>query len=203
TYVQFEIFRAFSCVVKGPSISSSNFSFDFQLWECLEERKQFNFIERDHASRLDLIAKVRGLKEAEDYISKIPASFRKEIVYRTLLSHYVSVSDVKKAEKIFNKMRDWGFPLSSFTCDQLLLLYSRTARNKIVSVLSLMVRENVKLSQRTYSTLIDAKGRSGNREGMEKVVMTMKADGIEPDSVTKSILAKHYALFGLKPPAGL
>lgn len=98
-------------------------------------------------------------------------------------------------------MRDWSFLLSSFVCDQMLLLYCRTGRKKIASVLSLMDRENVKPSERTYSILVDAKGRLRDREGIKKVVMTMKARGMEPNNVTKANLAKHDASFGMKERA--
>jgi hypothetical protein len=58
-----------------------------QLLEWVEQSKQFKLGERDYASHLDLIAKISGLHKAEQYIEKIPASYRGEIVYRTLLAN--------------------------------------------------------------------------------------------------------------------
>ncbi|KAJ8527548.1 hypothetical protein K7X08_014999 [Anisodus acutangulus] len=172
-----------------------------QLSEWLESKKQLTFTDRDYASRVDLIAKVRGLKKAEDYVGMIPKSFRSEVIYRTLLANCVAEVDPKKSEQIFNKMKDLEFPLTCFACNQLLLLYKKTDKKKIADVLLLMEKENVKPSLFTYKTLIDAKGQCNDISGMEQIVETMKAEGIEPDINTKSILAKHYISGGLNEKA--
>lgn len=172
-----------------------------QLSEWLEKNKTLEFKERDYASRLDLIAKVRGIQRAEDYIRKIPESFAGEVVYRTLLANVVSAGDVKKSEEIFNKMKALGFPMTSFACNQLLILYRRIDKKKIADVLLLMEKENIKPSSFTYKILIEAKGQSNDVVGMDKLVETMKADGIEADVSTKAVLAKYYAIAGQKEKA--
>ncbi|KAI5663779.1 hypothetical protein M9H77_23102 [Catharanthus roseus] len=171
-----------------------------QLSEWLESNNH-EFLERDYASRLDLIAKVRGLQKAESYIQQIPESFRSELVYRTLLANCVSVCNVKKSEEVFNKIKDLEFPITSFVYNQLLLLYKRIDRKKIADVLLLMEKDNVKPSLFTYRILLDIKGQSSDIIGMERIVETMKADGIEPDFGTKCILIRHYASAGLKEKA--
>ncbi|XP_010532153.1 PREDICTED: pentatricopeptide repeat-containing protein At1g80270, mitochondrial-like [Tarenaya hassleriana] len=172
-----------------------------QMSEWLEAKNQMEFTERDYASRLDLIAKIRGLQKAEAYIEKIPKSFRGEVIYRSLLANCVATSNVKKAEEVFNKMKVLGFPLTSFACDQLLLLYKRVDKKKIADVLLLMEKENIKPSRLTYQTLIDTKGSSNDLTGMEQIVETMKAEGVELDLRTQFILAKHYAAAGLEEKA--
>ncbi|KAA8517282.1 hypothetical protein F0562_017575 [Nyssa sinensis] len=172
-----------------------------QLSEWLESTKRLDFVERDYASRLSLIAKVRGLQKAENYIEKIPKSFRGEIIYQTLLANCVAFNNVKKAEEVFNKMKDLEFTITSFACNQLLQLYKRSDKKKIADVLLLMEKENVKPSPLTYKILIDAKGQSNDPTGMDQIVETMKAEGIEPDINTKAILAKHYVSGGLEEKA--
>uniref|UniRef100_A0A5B6YHF9 Putative Pentatricopeptide repeat-containing protein isoform 1 n=1 Tax=Davidia involucrata TaxID=16924 RepID=A0A5B6YHF9_DAVIN len=172
-----------------------------QLSEWLESTKRLDFVERDYASRLDLIAKVRGLHKAESYIEKIPKSFRGEVIYRTLLAYCVAINNVKKAEEVFNKMKDLEFSITSFACNQLLLLYKRIDKKKIADVLLLMEKENVKPSLFTYRILIDTKGQSNDITGMDQIVETMKAEGIEPDINTQAIMAKHYVSGGLKEKA--
>lgn len=172
-----------------------------QLSEWLEANKRLDFIERDYASRIDLIAKVRGLPKAEHFIEKIPKSFRGETIYRTLLANCVVANNVKKAEDVFNQMMDLGFPITAFSCNQLLLLYKRHQKKKIADILLLMEKENVKPSLFTYKILIDAKGQSHDMVGMDQVIETMKADGIEPDINTQAIMVKHYASSGLKERA--
>lgn len=172
-----------------------------QLSEWLESKNQFEFIERDYASRLDLIAKARGLQKAEAYIENIPKSCRSEIIYRTLLANCVSQNNVKKAEEIFSKMKDLDFPLTVFACNQLLLLYKRNDKKKIADVLLLMENENIKPSSLTYEILIDTKGQSKDIDGMDQIVDRMKAQGIEPDIKTQAVLVKHYILAGIQDKA--
>ncbi|KAG6521429.1 hypothetical protein ZIOFF_018548 [Zingiber officinale] len=94
-----------------------------QFVEWLEASKKIELAERDYVSHLDLIAKVNGLLKAEKYIEKIPESFRNEVVY--LLANYVAVVNVKKAEEVFDEIRDLGLPITAFACNRLLLLYKR------------------------------------------------------------------------------
>ncbi|KAJ7976602.1 Pentatricopeptide repeat-containing protein, mitochondrial [Quillaja saponaria] len=172
-----------------------------QLSEWLEQNKHLDFEERDYVSRLDLIAKVRGFQKAEQYIQKIPKSFRGELMYRTLLANCVVNNNLKKAEELFNKMKDLELPVTTFACNQLLILYKRTDRKKIADVLLLMEKENVKPSLLTYKILIDTKGQLNDITGMDQIVETMKAEGIEPDLQIQAILAKHYASGGLTEKA--
>uniref|UniRef100_A0A0A0LBP0 PROP1-like PPR domain-containing protein n=1 Tax=Cucumis sativus TaxID=3659 RepID=A0A0A0LBP0_CUCSA len=172
-----------------------------QFSEWLEANGQLEFNQRDYASRLDLIAKVQGLPKAESYIAKIPQSFQGEVIHRTLLANYVAANNVKKAEEVFNKMKDLEFPMTPFAHDQMLILYKRIDKRKLADILSLMEKENVKPSPFTYKILIDAKGLCNDISGMEQVVDSMKAEGIKPDVSTLSLLAKHYVSNGLKDKA--
>ncbi|XP_074276770.1 pentatricopeptide repeat-containing protein At1g80270, mitochondrial-like [Silene latifolia] len=172
-----------------------------QLSEWFEKREDSDFSERDYASRVDLIAKVRGLHKAESYVDSIPKSFREEVVYRTLLANFVTARRLDKAEQLFNKMKDLGFPITVFTCNQMLLLYKRSDRRKIADVLLMMEKENLKPSLFTYQVLIDTKGHSSDIHGMEQVIETMKAEGVEPGIRVQAILARHYASAGLKEKA--
>ncbi|XP_072961459.1 pentatricopeptide repeat-containing protein At1g80270, mitochondrial [Typha angustifolia] len=172
-----------------------------QFMEWLEATKQLDFNERDYASRLDLVAKIYGLQRAENYIEKIPESLRGEVVYRTLLANCAVTDDVSRAQEVFNKMRNLGFPVTAFACNQLLLLYKRCDRKKIADVLLMMEKENVKPSIFTYRLLVDVKGSVNDISGMEQILETMKAEGVEPDLRIQALVARHYILAGHKDKA--
>ncbi|KAF5729337.1 pentatricopeptide repeat-containing protein [Tripterygium wilfordii] len=169
--------------------------------ELLEGSKQYNFKEHDYASCLDLIAKLRTLHQAEKYIERIPESFRGELVYRTLLVNCVRAIDRKKAEAVFNRMKELKLPNSIHCFNQMIILYRRLDRIRIADILQLMEKENVEPSVLTYKLLIETKGESGDIKGMEQLVEAMKAAGIEPDAGTIAILAKYYVKAGLKDRA--
>ncbi|CAL9069957.1 unnamed protein product [Musa banksii] len=172
-----------------------------QFLKWFEANKCIEFLEHDYASHLDLIAKVLGLQKAEDYLEKVPESLRGEVIYRTLLANCVATNDLQKSEAVFNKIKDLGLPITTFSCNQLLLLYERIDWKKIANVLSLMERENVKPSPFTYRLLIDMKGRAKDVLGMEKIIDMMKAQGVEPNLVIQAMVAKYYIFAGLKEKA--
>lgn len=172
-----------------------------QLSEWVESNKCYDLTDRDYSSHVDLIAKVHGHYNAEKYLAKIPKSFHTEIVYRTLLANVVASGNIKKSETIFNKMKELGFPLSGFTCNQLILLYARVDKKKIADVLVMMEKQNIKPSSFTYRLLIDTKGRSNDIDGMEQVVETMKAECINIDKEVLATVARHYMSGGFKEKA--
>ncbi|MCL7036683.1 hypothetical protein MKW94_014064 [Papaver nudicaule] len=172
-----------------------------QLSKWLEKNKQLIFEERDYASQLDLIAKVRGLVVAEQYIESIPKSFRGETIYRTLLANCVSTDNVNKAEAVFQKMRKLDFPLTPFACNQLILLYKKLNKKKIADVLLLMEKNDVKPTRFTYKLLIDTKGQTNDITGMEQLVETMKSEGYELDNFIRTTLVKHYIHAGVNEKA--
>ena len=177
------------------------FSIILQFFEWLEANKHLDFIERDYASYLDLIAKIHGIQKAEKYIAKIPKSFQGEVVYRTFLASCVASGNIKKSEEVFNKIRELGFPMTTFTCNQLLLLYKRNDRKKVADVLRLMEKENLKPSVFTYRLLLDIKGRANDISGMEDLVGMMKAAGMEPNLSIHAMVAKYYIYGNLKEKA--
>ncbi|KAI3811777.1 hypothetical protein L1987_21507 [Smallanthus sonchifolius] len=199
---------------KGENISRSDISvamlelrrrrmYDkaLKLSEWLESRKQLEFTEKDYSSRIDLIAKTHGLNAAEIYIETIPGSFKTEMVYQTFLANCVQSAHTTKAEQVINKMKELKFPITSFACNQLLLLYKRTDKKKIAGVQLLMEKENVKPTLFTYLMLVDIKGQHNDINGMEQVVETMKAEGIDPDIKIQAVLARHYIYRGLTEKA--
>lgn len=172
-----------------------------QFVEWLEANKHIDFEERDYASHLDLVARVHGLQKAEQYIQKLPESARTEVVYSTLLANCVANTNIKKAEEVFSKMKSLDLPITSSTCNRMLLLYKRTERKKIADVLLLMEKQDIKPSLFTYKLLIDTKGRANDIAGMEKILETMKDEGIELDLMGKAMIAKHYIYGGCKDKA--
>ncbi|XP_062187820.1 pentatricopeptide repeat-containing protein At1g80270, mitochondrial-like [Phragmites australis] len=168
-----------------------------QFMEWIERGKLLNFEERDYACHLDLIARNRGIEAAQKYIERIPKPFRNEVLYETLLVNCVCLTNVQKAEEVFKEIRDLSLPLTISACNQMILLYKRVARSKVVDILMLMEKENIQLSPFTYKLLVDLKGRSNDTLGMESVLNMMKDNGVEPDFTTQTMVAKFYISGGL------
>ncbi|KAI3937861.1 hypothetical protein MKW92_035931 [Papaver armeniacum] len=176
----------------------------YQLSNWLESNKMFTFEEEgDYVTRLFLIAKVSGMALAEKYLDEsIPETFKGEKVYKTLLYNYLRAGNVKKAEQVFAKMRDLGFPLRDIACQKMIYLYKKFDKKKIASVLKLMEENDVKPTRFIYQLLIDMKGKSNDIPGMEELVEAMKSDGLELDNHIHAVLARHYIFAGFDEKAG-
>ncbi|KAK1548979.1 hypothetical protein Q3G72_015654 [Acer saccharum] len=188
--------RKFSDLFKAI-VSSPPLSVHSVLDKWVKEGKDLS--REEIASAMLNLRKRRMYGRALQLSEWLEASKRLDFEERDYASRLDLIS--KKAEEVFNKMKDQKFPITSFACNQMLLLYKRVDKKKIVDVLELMEKENVKPSLFTYKILIDTKGQSNDITGMEEVVKEMKAAGIEPDISTQSIMARHYVYGGLKEKA--
>uniref|UniRef100_A0ACD5T6W2 Uncharacterized protein n=1 Tax=Avena sativa TaxID=4498 RepID=A0ACD5T6W2_AVESA len=167
----------------------------------IEGRKLLKFEEREYACLLDLTARNSGIEKAQKYLARVPKPFRNELLYETLLVSCVRVSDIQKAEEVFREIRNLSLPLTVSACNQMILLYKRVARNKVIDILMLMEKENIKPSPFTYKLIIDLKGRSNDMSGVELVLNEMKASGVELDFATRSMVARFYIYGGLTEKA--
>ncbi|KAJ0027702.1 hypothetical protein Pint_36293 [Pistacia integerrima] len=84
----------------------------------------------DVAIRLDLISKVHGTEQAENYFHNVPEKLKGLPVYGALLNCYASVKSVEKAEATMQKMRDLVLARTSLQYNVLLNLYYQTANYK-------------------------------------------------------------------------
>ena len=91
----------------------------------MSDRRYFPLSAADHAARLGLIYKVRGIEHAEDFFDNIPKQRRAHQTYGALLSCYAQELAVEKAESLFETMRELKM-LTPFPYNILMSLYSRT-----------------------------------------------------------------------------
>ena len=72
---------------------------------------------------------------------------------------------------------------------------------KIADVLLLIENKNAEANLSTYKILIDTKGESRDVIGIDRIVKTIKAKGIEPGLDIKVTLAEHYTSIKLREKA--
>ncbi|XP_027925658.1 pentatricopeptide repeat-containing protein At1g80270, mitochondrial-like isoform X2 [Vigna unguiculata] len=173
-----------------------------KILEWLETTKQLEHSENAYASHLDLIAKVQGVDVAEKYMKNdVPDSFKGELLYRTLLVNCVRSGNMEKSVTVFEKMRSLGLPITIYTLNQMIILYKKYDRRKILGILSFMKNENLTPSHLTYRILIATKGETGDIIGMEQLVEDMKSHGLQPDTHFLTDLARYYISEGYKHKA--
>ncbi|KAG6693937.1 hypothetical protein I3842_09G025600 [Carya illinoinensis] len=101
----------------------------------MTEKRYFDLSSRDIAIQLDLIAKVHGIEQAENYFSNVPIKFRALEVYGAFLICYAHVKHVGKAEAIMQKMRDLGLDRTTVSYNVLLNLYYQTRNHEKLDTL--------------------------------------------------------------------
>ncbi|GLJ41045.1 hypothetical protein SUGI_0849740 [Cryptomeria japonica] len=97
-----------------------------QISEWIVGRSEFTKGLSDHAVRLDLIAKVRGIASAESYFNSLPEIAKVEPTYGALLNSYVTANMTEKAEALMEKIEELGYARTSLPYNQLLTLYKKT-----------------------------------------------------------------------------
>ncbi|KAA8516861.1 hypothetical protein F0562_017321 [Nyssa sinensis] len=80
--------------------------------------RDFSLSSRDIAVRMDLISKVHGMKQAENYFNNIPEQLKLMETYSAVLNCYAQEKSVEKADEIMQKsicrnlkqlVREFGF----------------------------------------------------------------------------------------------
>ncbi|ONK67604.1 uncharacterized protein A4U43_C05F1810 [Asparagus officinalis] len=79
----------------------------------------------NHAVRLDLISKVKGIEAAEDYFFNLPKSTKNQKTFSALLSSYCQEKMADKALALYEEMKELNFATSTLVSTNLMTLYMK------------------------------------------------------------------------------
>ncbi|KAG2331223.1 hypothetical protein Bca52824_002403 [Brassica carinata] len=163
------------------------------------EKKEIAFTGSDHAIRLDLIAKTKGLEAAESYFNALDTSSKNRSSYGALLNCYCVERDEDKAKSHFDEMVDLNLVTNSLPYNNLMAMYLRLGQyDKVPALVAAMKEKNISPCAITYSMWIQSCGSLNDLDAVEKVVEEMKEDGESRSSWdTFANLASIYAKAGL------
>lgn len=148
----------------------------FQISQWMTGKSSLDLSSSDAAVQLDLIAKVHGVDQAEEYFNSIPEGSTKFPVYDALLHCYADAKRVEKAEAIMQKMRELGCA-RTLTYNNMMNLYSKTGKHdRIDSLVQEMEEKLIKCDQFTYTIRLNAYAVALDMDGMEKLLTKMKTD---------------------------
>lgn len=142
------------------------------------ERKEIAFSGSDHAIRLDLIAKTKGLEAAENYFNSLDPSTKNKSTYGSLLNCYCMKPEEEKAKAHFNEMGDLNLVSNSLPFNNLMAMYLRLGQPEKVPVLVVAMKQrSISPCDITYSMWMQSCGSLNDLDGVEKVLEEWKADG--------------------------
>lgn len=161
----------------------SRFSHALQISDWMSEHRVHDISEGDIAIRLDLIAKVNGLGEADKFFEKIPIERRNYHLYGALLNCYATKKVLHKADQLFHEMKDLGFLRGCLPYNVMLNLYIRCGKHALLEkLLREMDDGNVKPDIFTVNTRLHAYSLVSDVEGMEKFLTRCESDlGLDLD----------------------
>jgi pentatricopeptide repeat protein len=141
-----------------------------QIMEWMEKRK-INYSSFDHALRLDLISKTKGILAAEEYFNILPPTAKDRLTYEALLKCYCKEVMEDKASAMFKKMGELNFLSSDFPFNNLMSLYMRLNRpEKVPPLLQEMKRRHIPLSTSTYYMWMESYASLNGIEGVERLI---------------------------------
>lgn len=162
-------------------------------------KRGMNLTNSDHAIHLDLVAKGRGIADAEEYFINLPEDAKTHLVYGALLNCYCKELMTEKAEALMEKMKELGFASSPMAYNSLMTLYSKTKQaDKIPGIIQEMKANDVLPDCYTYNIWMRSLAVMSDISGVERVMDEMKRDGrVAADWTTYSNLASIYVDAGM------
>lgn len=147
-----------------------------QILEWMEMRK-INYSYTDHALRLDLICKTKGVDAAENYLDSLPPPAKNRLTYGALLNCYCKETMEDKALALFKKLDEWRFVSNSLPFNNLMSLYMRMGKpEKVPPLVQEMKRRNIYLCTFTYNIWMQSYACFNDIEGVERVLEEMKKE---------------------------
>ncbi|KAG2693300.1 hypothetical protein I3760_08G089900 [Carya illinoinensis] len=176
------------------------FQHALEIMEWMEAR-EIKYYSTDHALRLDLISKTKGIPAAEEYFSGLTPIVKNRLTYGALLNCYCKEVMEDKALALFKEMDELNFVSSDLAFNSLMSLYMRTNQpEKVPPLVQEMKRRSIPLGTFTRNVWMNSYALLNDIEGVERV---LKEDESKCDWTTYSNLAAIYVKAGLFEKAQL
>ncbi|KAG6494635.1 hypothetical protein ZIOFF_042395 [Zingiber officinale] len=177
----------------------------YTIMDWMEKTKGINMSYPNHAIRLDLINKVRGIEAAEKYFSNLPEPAKNERTYGSLLNCYCTEKNrnADKAISLYNEMKNRNIPSSILVHISLMSLYMKLCQyEKVLTQYLEMKSDNIDPDYVIYCILMNCYASLNDIESVERVIKEAEED----EKVTLrwsafSTLAAIYCSAGLPTKA--
>lgn len=164
------------------------------------EAKKVNYTHSDHSMRIDLIAKAKGVSEAENYMNSLsPNDKNNKLTHGALLNAYCTKSMEEKALRLFDEMTEKRLVTNALPFANLMSMYMKMGKHeKVLSLAAEMKQRNIFMSTYTYNLAMQSHAAMNDIQGVERVLRQIElADSGMLDWTTYSNLATIYVKAGL------
>ncbi|GMY07008.1 pentatricopeptide repeat-containing protein At5g27460 [Fagus crenata] len=186
-------------------LNSKRYEHALEILTWMETRDGVRMSPADCAVKLELIIKVYGLREGEEYFMRLAGSASKKAACFPLLHGYVKERDTEKAEALMVKLSGMGLIVTTHPFNEMMKLYMATSQcEKVPLVIQQMKRNNVPRNVLSYNLWMSACGEVSEVASAEMVYKEMVSDNnVQVGWSSLSTLANVYINAGLADKATL
>lgn len=186
-------------------VKSHRYKHALEILTWMEYQNQFQMSATDHAARLELIIKVHGLTEAEQYFNNINNTASQKAACLPLLHSYVKERLTEKAETFMLKLNQMGLSVTPHPFNEMMKLYMATSQFEYVPAVILQMKQNkIPRNVLSYNLWMGACGEITGVASAEMVYREMTNDeNVEVGWGTLSTLGNVYLKAGLVDRANL
>lgn len=165
-----------------------------QILKWMENQNCFQMSPADTAVKLELIIKVHGLMEAEDYFMSLPNTALRKAACLPLLHGYVKERDTEKAELLMVKLNALGLSVTPHAFNEMMKLYVATSQcEKVALAIQQMKQNNVPRNVLSYNLWMRACCEVSGVTSAERVYKEMVNDkNVQVGWSTLCTLAEVY-----------
>lgn len=168
------------------------------------DRKGIEMTYSNHAIRVDLLSKTKGIDSAERYFSNLAESAKNHLTYGALLNCYCIEKMADKASALYERMKLLNYDSTTLVYNNLMSLYLKLHQpEKIPPLMEEMKAKNISPDTFTYCILMNSYACLKDINAVERVVCEMEDElGAELlPSTVYSNLASIYISAGLTEKA--
>ncbi|XVE55565.1 hypothetical protein DITRI_Ditri03aG0169500 [Diplodiscus trichospermus] len=164
-----------------------------------ETQKGLRMSAADHASKMELLIKVRDSTAAEEHFNRLPHAALRRGAFLHLLHAYVQERNIEKAEALMRKLTDLGLTINPHPFTEMMKLYVATSKyEKVHLVIEQMTRNKIRKNALSYNLWMDACAQlSGVAEAETVYAEMLRDENVKVGWSTLSTLANIYIKAGL------
>lgn len=171
-----------------------------EVSQWMTEKRYMPLREPDVAIQVNLIYRVHGLEEAENYFNNVASKLKGFNVHVALLNCYVHEKSVEKAEALVQKMREMGYANSPLPYNLMMNLhYGLGNCKKVDDLMNEMEGKGIKFDTFTLTIRLSAYAVASDAEGVDKIVKMMETDPqivLKMDFSAYAVAAQGYLRVG-------
>ncbi|CAN0913175.1 Pentatricopeptide repeat-containing protein At5g09450, mitochondrial [Linum grandiflorum] len=166
--------------------------------EWMVSREEFEVLDSDYATRIDLMTKVFGIDAAERYFESLPPAGKTAETYTALLHSYAGAKMIDKAEELYERMKESDLCLTAVTYNEMMTLYMSVGKlEKVASVVEQLKDRNVAPDIFTYNLWISSCAANLDIDEARRVLGEMSSSsGCNDDWLRYIRIANLYLMAG-------